>query len=363
MKHFPTLWAYVNESAASSTERFQDEDESGSEDNDNGKKEEEEGDKSEEEGEEGEEEEKENEKSSKDATQGKQYDMLKRDPQHSGMEESCFWELSLLSRHFHPSTAIMARTLLAGTHIVYNGDPLKDLNAVAFLGKFVRKKPKATSSKFSKKALDGKEGDANTTEVGSSDFVELDEQVVNPEDLFFHKYYSQKVKAVARKGASDDDEIDPKEIDSQDSQDLDSEPDYDKLGDAMFAAGGENSEDSGEVSDSDDLDSVNGDEKEGMVEEDGDEQDSEEDSGEIASLLEMEDTEFEKEEQRSNEGPMEDDGPFASAELYEDQINTLISSSVNVEDFLANDKKRKGGAQDKKKEKKKIKKKKLTPVK
>ncbi len=57
-------------------------------------------------------------------------------------EGSWFWELLLLSRHAHPSIAAFARQLLAGSHIVYTGDPLRDLGLPAFLDKFVNKKPK-----------------------------------------------------------------------------------------------------------------------------------------------------------------------------------------------------------------------------
>ena len=36
----------------------------------------------------------------------------------------------------------MARTLLAGTTVLYDGDPLRNLTLAAFLDKFVQKKPK-----------------------------------------------------------------------------------------------------------------------------------------------------------------------------------------------------------------------------
>ena len=36
----------------------------------------------------------------------------------------------------------MTRTLLAGTTVVYEGDPLRSLTLGAFLDKFVQKKPK-----------------------------------------------------------------------------------------------------------------------------------------------------------------------------------------------------------------------------
>lgn len=47
-----------------------------------------------------------------------------------------------MASHVHPSVATMARTLLSGANIVYNGDPLNDLSLTAFLDKFMEKKPK-----------------------------------------------------------------------------------------------------------------------------------------------------------------------------------------------------------------------------
>lgn len=37
----------------------------------------------------------------------------------------------------------MARTLLAGQSVLYDGDPLRDLTLASFLEKFVQKKAKA----------------------------------------------------------------------------------------------------------------------------------------------------------------------------------------------------------------------------
>lgn len=53
-----------------------------------------------------------------------------------------WWELVVLASHAHPSVATMAGTLLSGTTIVYNGNPLNDLSLTAFLDKFMEKKPK-----------------------------------------------------------------------------------------------------------------------------------------------------------------------------------------------------------------------------
>lgn len=51
----------------------------------------------------------------------------------------------VLASHAHPSVATMARTLLSGTNIVYNGNPLTDLALPAFLDKFMEKKPKSST--------------------------------------------------------------------------------------------------------------------------------------------------------------------------------------------------------------------------
>ena len=40
------------------------------------------------------------------------------------------------------AVAAMARTLLAGQNVLYDGDPLRDLTLGAFLEKFVQKKAK-----------------------------------------------------------------------------------------------------------------------------------------------------------------------------------------------------------------------------
>ncbi|KAK7841625.1 ccaat/enhancer-binding protein zeta [Quercus suber] len=56
-----------------------------------------------------------------------------------------WWELVVLASHSHPSVATMAKTLLSGANIVYNGNPLHDLSLTAFLDKFMEKKPKPST--------------------------------------------------------------------------------------------------------------------------------------------------------------------------------------------------------------------------
>lgn len=65
-----------------------------------------------------------------------------RQPEFSHGDRSCWWELTCLGAHVHPSVEAFAKTLLAGTYISYDGDPLRDLTLTAFLDKFVQRKAK-----------------------------------------------------------------------------------------------------------------------------------------------------------------------------------------------------------------------------
>ena len=65
-----------------------------------------------------------------------------REALYCGAESSCWWEVAGLAAHAHPSVTAMARTLLGGQPVVYDGDPLRDLALPAFLDKFARRKQK-----------------------------------------------------------------------------------------------------------------------------------------------------------------------------------------------------------------------------
>ena len=66
-----------------------------------------------------------------------------REPLYARAGRGAWWELTALASAGHPSVAAMARALLAGAPVVYNGDPLRDLATSAFLDAFVQRKPKA----------------------------------------------------------------------------------------------------------------------------------------------------------------------------------------------------------------------------
>ena len=52
------------------------------------------------------------------------YDPLARNPMYCGAESTLLWELSQLSRHYHPSVALFAQNLIDGIQIKYSGNLL-----------------------------------------------------------------------------------------------------------------------------------------------------------------------------------------------------------------------------------------------
>lgn len=117
------------------------------------------------------------------------YDPFKRDPQYAGAEHSCLWELVSLCNHFHPSIAKFAKSLCVDLkNIEYGSDPLKDFSEIAFLDKFVYKKPKnrVTRSLHGKRSMTyGDKPVAN-----SAAFQELAQSgKIGEDDKFFLKFF------------------------------------------------------------------------------------------------------------------------------------------------------------------------------
>jgi ribosome biogenesis protein MAK21 len=120
--------------------------------------------------------------------------MSKREPLYAAAETSCWWELRILAAHSHPSVAAFARTLLGGSFIVYNGDPLRDFTLPVFLEKFVAKKPKSAAAVKGTSVMQplgvvkGEEGaGGGLAELGSDAFAVLAEVQVEPSEIFFHR--------------------------------------------------------------------------------------------------------------------------------------------------------------------------------
>lgn len=157
------------------------------------------------------------------------YDMRKRDPQYSHADRACLWELLPLASHAHPSVAAMARTLLAGANVSYDGDPLQMLTLGAFLDKFVQRKAKAGVKGDS--AMQPLRAPTTAAAHGHQDLA-LAEIAggaagdVAPDEAFFHTFYSvqaarqpgaaKKKKSAAAAKADDDEEL-VSDLDDSDS--------------------------------------------------------------------------------------------------------------------------------------------------
>lgn len=172
------------------------------------------------------------------------YDSRKRDPQYSNAERSALWELTCLACHVHPSVAAMARTLLVGANIVYDGDPLKDLTLSAFLDKFVQRKPKSVRGDSLMQPLVVVSSARGETSHRDS-LAHLAVQDVRPDEVFFHKFYNlggikNDTRKKKRKSKGEEDEED---VLLSDAADSDEDDESDAVDD--FLAGEEEGGDEG----------------------------------------------------------------------------------------------------------------------
>ncbi|XP_056176264.1 protein SLOW WALKER 2 [Syzygium oleosum] len=157
------------------------------------------------------------------------YNPRHREPSYCNADRGSWWELTVLASHVHPSVATMARTLLSGANIVYNGNPLNDLSLPAFLDKLMEKKPKQSSWHGGSQIEPAKKLDMNNQLIGP-EILSLAETDVPPEDLVFHKFYINKMnssktqKKKKKKGAEEEAaeelfDVDDAEVDGGDESD------------------------------------------------------------------------------------------------------------------------------------------------
>lgn len=173
------------------------------------------------------------------------YQINARNPLYAAAEGEQLWELSLLSRHFHPTTRLFTSKLLAGETIDYDGDPIEDFTLKRFLDKFVFKNPKqvdegepkkvaATFSVFGRKKTAGKRLTAEEMMSKSEEEVPVDEQ-------YIHRFLKQKkilAKSLGKDGGDDeiDDASDVESVTSLEFNDiLDNYESYANEGEMDFA--------------------------------------------------------------------------------------------------------------------------------
>ncbi|KAJ1408290.1 CCAAT/enhancer-binding protein zeta [Sesbania bispinosa] len=86
----------------------------------------------------------------------------------------------------------MARTLLSGANIVYNGNPLHDLSLTAFLDKFMEKKPKQSTWHGGSQIEPAKQMDVNNHLIGYEEFEHLMEDGDHTEKTPSQKKHKSK---------------------------------------------------------------------------------------------------------------------------------------------------------------------------
>ncbi|KAG0213725.1 hypothetical protein BGX28_003669 [Mortierella sp. GBA30] len=300
------------------------------------------------------------------------YDGRKREPLYSNADKTCLWEMTPFLSHFHPTVSLYAAHILSLQPI--EGKPEFYQHAlIHFLNRMVYKNPKkqredvntALGTKGSSimqpmaahrgTSIMLKKGGGNDVNVNTEAFWQKKEEEVPVDQIFFHKYFTQK-KALApasKKGAkaagSDDDEAEftgkKNKGDDEDEEGDDSDMDEDEVWKAMMSdmpkeAMEDVDDDEDDLSDADLEDLMLSDLEDEDAE--GADADSEEDEEEI-------DKEIDEESFGKDEASWKDDeGDDEEANMFMDEEDDMVAS--DEEPAAESDEEEKG--RDKKRRKK-----------
>lgn len=254
------------------------------------------------------------------------YDPRHREPIYCNADRVGWWELMVLASHVHPSVSTMAKALLSGANIVYNGNPLNDLSLGAFLDKFMEKKPKERNWHGGSQIEPAKQLDMSKPLIGA-EILQLDEMDVAPEDVVFHRFYmnkmnsSKKPKKKKKKGAEEEDLIGEGEEDESDNEEI--EAILDSTNPALDTDGDYDYDDLDQIANEDDNDLVgNGsdEEMEFVAEDEAGGDDDEVSIGDAEDGSNDEEDVFEEVKPRKRKGrgkAKAGASPFASLEEYE----------------------------------------------
>ncbi|KAI4353552.1 hypothetical protein L6164_002492 [Bauhinia variegata] len=262
------------------------------------------------------------------------YDPRHREPSYCNADRVSWWELMVLASHAHPSVSTMARTILSGANIVYDGNPLNDLSLTAFLDKFLEKKPKQSAWHGGSEIEPAKQMNINNHLIGP-EILSLAEADVPPEDLVFHKFYTNKMnssKKPKKKKKKAADEEAAEELfgdDGDDESDVDGgdESDNEEIENLLDSADPSLEPDSGY--DYDDMDNVANEDDEDLVSDFSDE-----DMDLPSDIAEEEDS-----------GASSDDGDSGNEDNGSIDIGDMddASDDEEVEDDPKTHKRKKGG--------------------
>uniref|UniRef100_A0A0R3RYD1 CBF domain-containing protein n=1 Tax=Elaeophora elaphi TaxID=1147741 RepID=A0A0R3RYD1_9BILA len=123
------------------------------------------------------------------------YDPVVRNPLFSRADKSVAAELTLLSKHYHPSVGVFASNLLNGISIRYDGDPLLDFTQMRFLDRFVFRNPKTkdTNEKVMRRKVYDPHG-VRKLPVISKEYASKNRNEIPIDERFLHRFASVKMR-------------------------------------------------------------------------------------------------------------------------------------------------------------------------
>ncbi|KIO01911.1 hypothetical protein M404DRAFT_1002652 [Pisolithus tinctorius Marx 270] len=319
------------------------------------------------------------------AHEGDNYDPRKRDPQYAHPSASPLFELLPLTHHYHPTISLHARQLLASQPITSTAD--LNLNTLShFLDRFVYKNPKkprpkgASAMQPGASAADGVGVKKTKGEVVGDDvlpneekFWKKREEDVRVDEVFFHRFFSQKHRRSnvnEKEGEEEGDESDESEAESDEElsqggsvpggdsdaeeegeeSELDEKAVWKAMKATMPAMDGDDELPSELDDDDDDLQSQQDDEEgedhaseeDNEEDEDGSsEEDEEEDEDHVSEEDDEEDDDisFEQDDEDAEEVPLEPDNEenevygMADADMPDDAFS--LAEASDDDDLLA----------------------------
>jgi ribosome biogenesis protein MAK21 len=173
------------------------------------------------------------------------YDPHHRNPLYANADGSPIYEMTQLSKHFHPSVSMFSHQLLKQEQVSCTGDPLQDFTVQKFLDRFVYRNPKKCpisaglpekKAVFGKRKLNNTVMNSNKIDVTSKEYVNLNHKKVPVEEQYLYQFFTQRTIDRKKKEADDDansvnsDEFDEL-LDKVDWEDMKDEYDLDFAGD------------------------------------------------------------------------------------------------------------------------------------
>jgi len=122
------------------------------------------------------------------------YSSNHRNPLYANADKACLWETSPLISYFHPSVMHFANSLVITKPIEYQGDPSQDFTLISFLDRFMYRNPKQKEVDHGSSLMQKKESlRKKEVPVNSKIFLQKSEESISCDQVFFYRYFKQKL--------------------------------------------------------------------------------------------------------------------------------------------------------------------------